>query len=163
MTTADLQRQKAQLDKQIAAETHQQILDNWKQAKAAARAQKEKARGLVRTFKQAESAYNTFMSTKHKGQHEKIQEHLENKPRMDDFPTENEIRAWENKLKDLQAELTGPLYQQGNQLRSAMETARIAAVEADTILVQLMYAENNWRDRVEGSSDSYSSATTVAP
>lgn len=129
-------------------ELHKQDIERWKQLRAAARQAKERATSLVMAFKQAEQN-----AAQHELNFEEVQQaiqaHGQTQPLPENFPTDEEMQAWEQQGARLQAALV-PIRERLRNLREAREQARYAAIAADDQLRQAAYAESAARIKALG-------------
>jgi hypothetical protein len=149
MTTQELQLQKAEVEKNLAAAQRAENIANWKKLRTEARAAKGKAMELLRTFRQAEADWAAY-EAKCEEVRQKISEHEAAKPAPEYFPTEQENTLWEQKSARLNDILTVEMRERRLSLAHTKELARHAALSADEIFQKLVLAERNARNIVEG-------------
>jgi hypothetical protein len=137
---SNLHAQRTAIDEQIARESRAEAITLWEAAKAQARAAKQHVGKMRRVFNESAAAWSAYEKECTLVLHA-LETHVANQPADDDFPTAEELRAWEEKRARLQQLLTVSMHAHRLELASVMEQNRCEVLQADQNYITLAYAE----------------------
>jgi hypothetical protein len=93
---SNLHAQRTAIDEQIARESRAEAITAWEAAKAQARAAKQHVGKMRRVFQESAAAWSAYEKECTLVLHA-LKTHVEQRPKEDDFPTAEELLAWEEK------------------------------------------------------------------
>jgi septal ring factor EnvC (AmiA/AmiB activator) len=128
---------------------HAQDVEQWKQVRAACRQAKENYHKLEREFRQAERDVEKLDRDIAHAQ-AALDQHRENAPTPDEFPTDEEINEWKEQEAQLIAAFEPLRTKRGNAVHNR-EHLRLKAVRAAAELDNLGHAERNAREKADGN------------
>ncbi len=128
---------------------HTQDVEQWKQVRAACRQAKESYHKLEREFRQAEGDVQKLERDIANAQ-AALDQHRENAPTPDEFPTDEEIKLWKEQETELIAAFEPLRTARGNAIHNR-ENLRLKAVRAAAELENLGHAERNAREKAHGN------------